>query len=56
MLNIHTVFILLVVLFIITVTVGEDLEKLLSRIADLFHPTDRALRRARKHVHVRSYD
>ncbi len=32
--------------FIVTVTVGDDLEALWNRILDIFHPTDRALRNA----------
>lgn len=32
--------------FVVTVTVGDDLEALWNRILDIFHPTDRALRNA----------
>lgn len=38
--------VLMIVAFVAAITIGEDLQALLDRIFDLFHPTDRALRQA----------
>lgn len=46
MLLLQMFFLAAIIAFIVIVTIGEDLEHFWTRIWDLFHPTDRALRKA----------
>jgi hypothetical protein len=46
--------VLILALFIAYATVGDELGDFLTRIADFFHPTDRALRNIHKQVRLNS--